>query len=236
MPLKSAIFSPAAMTGKLRNLVISMVLLLLLFPFLQEGTIQRIIANILNSAILFFGVYAVSFRRRNLIIALALGVPWVALSWLEIVAIPNILSPLSFILVSFSSSFYILFMGFTAIVILLYVLKSERVDEEVLYGAAAVYMLAGGTFFAIYVFIELLLPGSFMHAALGPDVTVEWPALLYYSYTTLTTLGYGDIIPVSAQARSFAVLEAIIGVMYLAVIISRLIGMYITGSRSEQSG
>ena len=101
-----------------------------------------------------------------------------------------------------------------------------RVNEDVLYGAVCIYMLIGGTFSMVFALIEGLLPGSFHTASTGQLLT--WHDFVYYSYATLTTLGYGDIVPASNHARAFAVLEAILGVMYLAVIISRLVGNFIS--------
>ncbi len=223
---KEDIFRSTEMKGKLRYLTVSMALMLVLYPFLEGGITQTIILNILVSAICFSGVYAVSSSKKNLIIALALGVPWFATSWITLI-IP---SP-SVILVSISTSFLMLFYAFTALMILLFVLKSEQISGDILYGAVSVYLLIGGAFSMIYVLIETLYPGSFSldltHSVNG---AVDWADFLYYSFTTLTTMGYGDITPSTSHARSFAMLEALIGVMYLAIIIGRLVGLYIAHS------
>ena len=126
-------------------------------------------------------------------------------------------------------------MVFTAIVILLFVLTASQVDEDLLYGAVAIYMLIGGTWAIMYSILEELHFGSFAIAAAHDlDGVVTWFDLLFYSFATLTTLGYGDIVPVTSQARCLAVIEAIIGVMYLAIIISRLVGIFIATASSKQ--
>ncbi|UCH08215.1 MAG: two pore domain potassium channel family protein [Deltaproteobacteria bacterium] len=214
------------MKGKLRYLTVSMLLLFVLLPFLEGGTIRRMILDILTSAVLFFGIYAVSYDRKKVVIALAFALPWFVSAWVELLS-----STPSLILGSISTVFLILFYAFTAIAILSFVLKSAQVSQDVLYGAVSIYLLIGGIWFAIYALIETLRPGSFViDPVYNIDGVVNWPDFLYYSFTTLTTLGYGDIITVTSLARSFAVLEAIIGVMYLAVIISRLVGLYIARS------
>jgi len=87
----------------------------------------------------------------------------------------------------------------------------------------------------IYVLIERLHPGSFfINPAYRTGTPIDGSDFLYYSYTTLTTLGYGDIVPVTSQARSVSIVEAIIGVMYLAIIISRLVGLYIVHSPKNE--
>jgi hypothetical protein len=182
------------------------------------------------SAIFFFGISAVSFNKRNMIIGLSLGVPWFLVTWVEMIT-PNPPLFLSLAATLLLIPFYILIV----IVIFTFILKSKEVTENVLYGAVAIYLLIGGLWMSIYLVIETLQPGSFIYAALGPGTAVEWVDLLYYSFTTLTTLGYGDIVPVSLPAKHFAVTQAIIGVMYLAIIISRLIGLFITQARTSAS-
>jgi hypothetical protein len=213
----------------IRSLAAAMVLLLLLFPLMVGGTAQRLVMNVLMSLIFLSAIWAVSSRRRDLIVATALGVPWFLLTWAEMITpVPSAFLSLT------SMAIAVLFFGFTAGVILRSILKTEEVTGEVLYGAFSVYMLVGGLWFMVYLMIENIQPGSFVYAAQGPGHLVDWTEFLYYSFATLTTLGYGDIVPVSLPARHFAVAEAIAGVMYLALIISRLVGLFI--AQKERGG
>ncbi len=226
------IISPSiAMKGKLRYLTYSQVLLLLLFPFLEGGKNRMMILIILFSVILFLGIHAVSYQRKNVIIGSIFGLPWFLLTWVNF-----FISTPSFILATISDIFLCLFYFFTALLILSYILKSSRVTGDVLYGAVSVYLLIGGAWYAIYTVIYSLHPGSFIIAAIhNIDGVINWSDFLYFSFSTLTTLGYGDVIPVTSSARSFAMLEAIVGVMYLAIIISRLVGLYIADSLNSKS-
>jgi hypothetical protein len=111
------------------------------------------------------------------------------------------------------------------------VLEGEYVDLNRIAGAISVYMLMGLIWASMYFFISLLDPGAFEGLAdmSSFQVTVMNAAfmdLLYYSYVTLSTLGYGDITPVSRAAQSLAYLEAICGVMYVAVLVAALVGSY----------
>ena len=118
------------------------------------------------------------------------------------------------------------FLSYTLIVLLSFLLKSKRVTPDVIYAALIGYLLMGLMWAGIYSLIDTITPGSF-------DVLHGWsenPRLvyLYFSYVTLTTLGYGDITPLTALAYSFSILEAIIGQIYLTVLVARLVGMHIT--------
>jgi hypothetical protein len=215
------------MKVKLRYLTASMVLMLVLYPFLEVGTTQTILMVALISAMCFFGVYAICYDRRYLTVSLALCLIWFISTWVTVFD-PTPLPTVVYINIISLMLFYL----FTATIILSFVLRSSEIGGDVLYGAISVYFLVGGVFCQIYVLIETWHPGSFCIApAYNIDGVVNWSDFIYYSFTTLTTLGYGDVIPVTSQARSFSVLEAIIGVMYLAIIISRLVGMYISRSK-----
>jgi voltage-gated potassium channel Kch len=158
----------------------------------------------------------------SVIISLILGLPWFILTWINL-----LISPLSLTLNLIAIVFIILFLAFTAIVILLYILKSTEVSKDILYAAISIYFLIGGTFSTIYIFLNTIEPGSIIN---NINSVVTTSDLLYFSYVTLTTLGYGEIIPVNAYARSLAIIEAIIGVMYIAIIISRMVGLFISNA------
>lgn len=113
---------------------------------------------------------------------------------------------------------------YMAVVVLRSVVKAETVTRDVISGAVAVYVLLGVAWAVIYVLIEGLVPGSFAVEEVGKGTI--WDQLLYFSFATLTTLGYGDISPLSPVARIWAVFEAICGTFFLAVLVSRLVGLY----------
>ncbi len=103
----------------------------------------------------------------------------------------------------------------------------KKINRDVLYAAVALYLLIGAAFVPVYGLLDLLLPGSFRDASF-PDAPVQWQQLIYYSYTSLTSTGYGDILPVSWWARSLANLEMIAGVLFITVVMSRLVALYNT--------
>jgi hypothetical protein len=117
------------------------------------------------------------------------------------------------------------------------VFAAGRVDANRLLGAISIYLAAGYAWGFLYALMELWVPGSFAGLAAGEagpsgqDLVRE---LIYFSFVTLTTLGYGDITPGASLARDLAVLEAIFGQLYLAVVIARLVGLQMGGT--EQRG
>lgn len=123
------------------------------------------------------------------------------------------------------------FFVLAAIFALQKVLEDEFVDMNRIAGAISIYILIGMIWTSLYFFISFANPGSFEGLAdmSSGDMKVMSAAfmdLLYYSYVTLSTVGYGDITPVSRAAKSLAYLEAISGVMYVAILVAALVGSY----------
>ena len=104
-----------------------------------------------------------------------------------------------------------------------YTFSPGTVLTEVLLAATTLYLVLGSIFAAIFGVIAWLEPGAFISSS---GASVGWQQLLYYSYVTLTTLGYGDIIPVGHYAQAFAAFEAIIGTLYTVLLLSRLVGLH----------
>ncbi len=113
------------------------------------------------------------------------------------------------------------------IVLTRYTFTRREVFTEVILAATALYLILGSIFAAIYGLIFWFDPSAFTSATGGE---VGWQQLLYYSYVTLTTLGYGDVLPVGHVAQSMAAFEAIAGTLYTVLLLSRLVGMHTPGS------
>ena len=104
-----------------------------------------------------------------------------------------------------------------------YTFARKNVLTEVLLAATALFLIIGSAFGAIYALIEWLAPGSF---AASDGTVLDWQQLLYFSYATLTTLGYGDITPKGFYAQAFAAFEAVVGVLYTVILLARLVGLH----------
>ncbi len=202
---------------KLKYFLLSLVLAIVFYPFLEGGGINEIILQGLFSATLIFGVSVIS-SEKHFLISLILAIATFA-TVLGLIIEGN----LGWLIIA-NYIFSILFYSFIMIRLLTYITSSVKVHNETIYAAVCVYLLMGATGGMIYLLIEQVHPGSFLTPYKAEQLTRA--DLIYFSYVTLTTTGYGDIIAASTYARSFAILESIIGVLYVAVLISRLVGGY----------
>ena len=136
-------------------------------------------------------------------------------------------------LVAWSFGAQALFHAFVVVCLLRYILRDEVMTTDETFAAAGLYVLMAFVFAYLYALVERMAPGSFhIDPALDHDAFVSWWELLYFSFTCLTTIGFGDIKPVNDHARSLVMIEQMMGVLYLALIISRLVAM----QRSRAAG
>lgn len=178
--------------------------------------------NIMTSLSLVITVWALREDRRMLKIALALGIPSLCLNLLALwQSLPHIVDLSGHALLA---SFY----AFTAGVLLKHIIFSHEkgVRRTALYESVCVYLLLGLFWGTLYSFIEHLSPGSFHLDPSLHDGHLGWSDFLYHSFVTLTTLGYGDLVPVAPMARSLTLLEAVVGVFYVTALVARLVSVY----------
>lgn len=208
-------------------LLISILCLLVFVPIFRGFVEIRILTNIFMTTTLISGVYAVNKKRHVLLTAVFLAMPFLASMWTGIfLKIPS--------LFLVGECFGILFTCFIIITILSILFGEQEVTTNVIYGSIVVYLLIAIMWAFIYSVLDIIQPGSF---AIG-ERQVEAGRLLfiYFSFVTITTLGYGDITPVTAPANSFAILEAVIGQIYLVVTVARLVGINISQFMNRKSG
>jgi hypothetical protein len=225
--------------GRFSYLLALILFTLVLSSFVRGTEAGQIISRVLFSGILLVSVAVASQGRRPLAVAVGLGVLATVATWLHhflpdrlwLVTVTHVLIVMVFVV--------------TLAAILSHVLSRRRVTGETLSGAICAYLLIGLTGAFLYSVLEVFHPGSLKIApeppldSAPPSNTYPHPGfslLVYYSFVTLATVGYGDIIPVSSPARMLSVLEAIAGQLFLAVLIARLVGMHIASAgRGEGS-
>jgi hypothetical protein len=208
--------------GRSTYLLLGLLALLCAYPFVLDATWQhRLLLGCLNVAILVAAARAATQTRRAfLLVVVFLALPSIGLQAAYLITNSATIGDLFFLT-------YALFYLFTIAHVLRYVLAVGEVTTDKIHGAIAAYILIGLLWASIYVFLDTVHPGSFASGATGEAIKRLGPEdLLYFSFVTLTTTGYGDIAPATAHARSLAILEQLAGTFYIAILIARLTGLY----------
>jgi hypothetical protein len=193
---------------------------LLLYPYAEASRLGYYAFRLFGSAAILISVYAANFRRSLLIFVVVLAIP----ALLHRIMLPEA-NVSSFSVVNIVLSF--VFDVVVVVVIFRHVFARDQANSETIFGALCIYLLVGFSFASVYGMVAALQPNAFY---LDPRSNLHtFPDrfdFIYYSFGTMTSLGAAGITPVSGQARSVSVLEAILGVLYLAVLIARLMGAY----------
>ena len=202
-----------------------LLLIVLGYPYLDATRIDSDVFYGILVVTSIGALYAAAAERRMVRVGTALTVPMIIGMWWPLESA----APLRHVgLVCEAALFFLV-----AFAIGRQVLRNEEVTEDTLSGAACVYLFLGLAWTALYLLIEERHPGSFTFKATQTrPAEMIWPDLLYFSFTTLTTTGYGDICPLSDQARSVALLEHMIGVLYIAIVVARLVALYRAPARN----
>ena len=198
-------------------LLASLLLLLVLSPMLDSDEIGSLLLNLLFSLVMLAAVVTAARRLLTFVIALFFALPWLYLSWLHPILRDREIEILANLLVAGLALFVLVH-------VLSAVLRADRVTADNLCGAIAVYLLIAVIWALTYGVMEGLAPGSFKFTA--EQSGSSWTRTMYFSLVTLTTLGYGDITPVAPLAKVWSALEAVIGTLYMAVLIARLVSQY----------
>lgn len=206
--------------GRFLFLLICLISLFVLRPFLEGYVRIKLLMDIFISSLLISGAYAVSQKRMTFIIGLSIAMLTLLLQWSSYMLHQDFLRVMARL-------FSLIFFTYVAVVILNYLFQEKKVTSDVIFGAICVYFLIGLVWGLGYSLLEIYHPFSF---EFGKIPKAHVTRLIYFSYVTMTTLGYGDIKPLSSQAQFLSVLEAMTGQLYLAVIIARLVGMHISQS------
>lgn len=120
-----------------------------------------------------------------------------------------------------------IFVGAVTIALLRYVLDRRLITTDKVFGAVAAYILIALSFASLFGFLQVFEPDAFTATiAHGPDGKLNWSDLMYFSFTVLTSTGFGEITPATPMARALIVLEQVLGVMYVAFLIARLANLY----------
>jgi hypothetical protein len=204
--------------SKIAFVLISILLINIAYPISELGTVAALLFIGFYLVLTASAIYLVRSSRRLLIIAIVLAV---------IIAVTGgitVVSGFTLIWAQLAWNVSLLIQVLLVTTLLaLFIIESETVTREVLFAAIAIYFLLAAIFTVMYGVIESLAPGSFA-ASSGAEIT--WQRLNYFSLVTISTLGYGDIVPTTSVTQSLSALEASIGTLYVAILIGRFVSLY----------
>lgn len=226
---------PKQAPAKFTLLFLSLILLFVLYPIAAELGQGAALLDILGSLVLLAAVYAIARQRRAKWAAGIMAAITLAANWGGNIAHSRALDLLTCVA-------YAAFFAFAAIIITRNILAEQQVSFDVILGGACVYMILGLLWANLFTFMAFVQPNSFGGHSIQAEFLREearWFSadnadLIYFSFTTLSTLGYGDIMPTSHATRSLAALEAILGQLYLTVLVARLVGLHIARSTRKE--
>ncbi len=203
--------------SKSLHLLVSLVALIMASPFFEGTRMGHLALNVLLCVTLLSVANVTSNDRRIKLGALALSVLVIYLIFAESGSLVSPTGTAGLIL-------YAVIIVATIALVLRRIVKARVVNFDLLCDSVGVYLLIGLFWTLVFMAMDTLYPGAFD----GISLTMEsgWSDFLYFSFSTLTTLGYGDITPAGNVARVWSSLEAVTGVFYIAVLVARLVSIY----------
>ncbi len=208
------------------QLLIVLALLFFFFPFVEEVKGGELIVSILLSLVLLSAVLAVASHRRTLIVALLLAIPAVAGRWINHFR-PDLLPAAVFLVAGLG------LVAFVVVNLLRFVLRAPSVNVEVLCASISAYLMLGLMWTIAYWLVAQVTSTAFAFNTNAGRQSMNGFNAFYFSFITLSTVGYGDITPVSKVARMLAAMEAMTGLFYVAVLIARLVSLYSAPGSTE---
>ena len=198
----------------------ALLLFIITTPLAERLADPGLLEGVFLTAVLVCGVLAVGERRTALVLTAFLAVPAVGAKWLNHFW-PDLFPP------AITLALGVLCLAIVIFQLLRYILRAPRVDAEVLSAGIATYLVLALVWMMLYLIVASIVPNAFVLSnSVSPSNTLEGFNALYFSFITLSTVGYGDIVPAAPVVRMLAVLESVTGVLYMSVLIARLVSVY----------
>ncbi len=199
------------------SLLIAQLLGVLLYPFMEESVAGKSLLAVFGLVVLVLAVRAVRATPALWWVAVTLAAPALCLLVFQVVTDDDTLAPVS---AGFEAALYF----YAAVSMLRYMLHDSEVTQDELFAIGAAFTLVAWSFAYAYIVVQAIEPGSFT-AAVDPQGQRSWTEILYLSFTTLSGVGLSDISPIKGHARSVVMLEQAAGIFYIAMVVTRLIGL-----------
>lgn len=200
-----------------RAFLAALVMLFIASPFVEQIAHGDVVEVVLMTLVLITGVMAVSSRRATMGLALLLVAPALVGKWLNHFW-PEQVPPELFVTAA------LIFVTFVIARLMAYILRAPRVNAEVLCAGISAYLLLGIIWAMAYIVVARLVPNAFTFSA--PGNIMHGFTAFYFSFVTLTTVGYGDICPVAPAARMLTIMESMTGTLFVGMLIARLVSLY----------
>jgi hypothetical protein len=197
-------------------LLTGQLLTVLAYPFLETSDAGQAVLSVAQMVVVLVAVWAVRSTSALGWVAALLGGPAVVLGVVEAT-----LTDADWVVLS-SAAFHVPFYLFTSYAMLRYLFHDDIVTRDELFATGAAFTVVAWAFTYVYAACQVLAPGSFVGTS-GAERT--WFELLYLSFSTLTSVGLSDVVPVLPHARSLVMLEMVAGVFYVALVVARLVGL-----------
>jgi hypothetical protein len=195
----------------------------LVYPFL-EGTAGRALFSLLGIAILGLVLRVVRASAGLFWVTAVLGIPVTVLLLIQAITDSETLLP-------YSSALEAIVYFYAAVVLIVYMLADHEITRDELFAVGATFTLVAWAFAYTYTVCQAVEPGSFT-AAVDPESDRDWMELLFLSFTTLSSVGLSDVAPIKAFARALVMLEEVVGIAYVAMVVSRLVGLTVIRQRT----
>jgi hypothetical protein len=207
------------------TLLVVQLLGVLLYPFMEGAEVGRALFSLFGLVVLALAVVAVRSTPALTWVSLTIGLPVVVLTVLEAI------NPDSTTISLWSGVLHALFYFYTTYGLISYMFADDWVTRDELYATGATFTVVAWGFAYLYVAVQFIWPNSFtIYGEALPGVRT-WYELLYLSITTMTSTGLSDIYAVTPHARSFVLLQQIAGMLYVALVVARLVGLTIARFR-----
>jgi len=202
------------------QLLMAIVLWIVATPFIDSLPYGDLMGAALLTLVLLSAVLVVGANRRERVIAVVLVIPAIVGKWVNHLW-PDAM-PTAFFLIA-----GMLFVAFVVVTLFHFILTAPQINSEVLCAAASNYLMIGILWTFAYLLLADLQPDSFVFpVGLASQRLMDSFNALYFSFVTLSTLGFGDIVPVSKVARMLSIVEAMTGMFYVTFLIARLVALY----------
>jgi hypothetical protein len=198
----------------------------LIYPYLGESRTGTSAVSLFGLLVLALAVWSVETTAWTVWVSILLGVPSVIFTVCQVMSAASVWR-------AWGSGFEAAFYFYAAGSLITYMLADRTITRDELFAVGATFTLLAWAFAHLYAVTQVIWPGSFV-AAVNSGAPRSWMELLFLSFTTLSSTGLSDVVPVLPHARSFVMIEQVAGLAYVAMIVSWMVGLTVARARARE--